>query len=58
MEKCTSADKYEATRAPTCNGGDPCRACKKKWRDVQDKDRRRREEENTAAALIAALGGM
>lgn len=33
--KCKSADKYKGTRKPTCNGGNPCHTCIKKYEEAQ-----------------------
>lgn len=34
MKQCKSAKSYRAKRAPTCNGGKGCDACRAKWRKV------------------------
>lgn len=34
MKKCKSANRYQAKRAPRCNGGKPCDACQQKWRNA------------------------
>mgnify|MGYP001062215929 CR=1 FL=1 len=31
MRKCPSADRYQAKRAPRCNGGKGCFVCYDKW---------------------------
>ena len=37
IKKCKYADKYKATREPKCNGGNPCLACKAKWKVMSKK---------------------
>jgi hypothetical protein len=31
--KCKNADSYKAVRVPTCNHGDPCKACVQKYNE-------------------------
>ena len=33
--KCSNSDKYKGVRAPTCNKGNPCETCRKKYEDYQ-----------------------
>jgi hypothetical protein len=35
MKKCRSANRYRGYRAPVCNLGDPCDACKATWRRMK-----------------------
>ena len=31
MNKCSYADRYQATRKPSCNNGNGCQVCNEKW---------------------------
>ncbi|MCK4819242.1 hypothetical protein KA005_25950, partial [bacterium] len=33
--KCRNADKYKAIHAPKCNGGNPCKSCTEKWKEIE-----------------------
>ncbi len=35
-EKCPNAGKYKGKRKPTCNGGNPCQSCLKKYAEEQE----------------------
>lgn len=34
-KRCKGADKYKGVRAPKCNGGNPCEACREKFQQAQ-----------------------
>lgn len=36
LEACSHANRYQGLRPPRCNGGDPCKRCLAKYKEVQE----------------------